>query len=230
MTVALPVLAPVAGLAAPRARDLCTDCGVSRSSDPSRCGRACQFINPRYAELERRVHGRSRDLATDERWFGPFVEMRRARLAPARAGAQWTGITTRFGERLLELGLVDAVLATASDPADRWAPRPVLVTEPEGMAACRGMKMGFSPLLALLDEAAARGYRRLAVIGIPCQVHALRALEQELGFERLYVIGTPCSDNTTTANFHRFLGLLTDRPEAVTYLEFMPDFHVELRF
>lgn len=25
-------------------RDLCTDCGISRSSDPERCGRACQFL------------------------------------------------------------------------------------------------------------------------------------------------------------------------------------------
>jgi coenzyme F420 hydrogenase subunit beta len=106
----------------------------------------------------------------------------------------------------------------------------VLVTEPEQMAACRGMKMGFSPVLALLDEAAARGFKRLAVIGIPCQVHALRALERELGLERLYVIGTPCSDNTTTAHFHQFLALLTDRPQDVTFLEFMPDYHVELRF
>jgi coenzyme F420 hydrogenase subunit beta len=230
MTLALPVLPFMPELAAPKPRDLCTDCGVSRSSDPARCGRACQFIDPRYDELERAVHGRTRDMGSDERWFGPFAEMRRARLVPAREGAQWTGITTRIAERLLELGFVDAVLATASDPQDRWAPRPVLVTEPEGMAACRGMKMGFSPVLALLDEAAARGYRRLAVIGIPCQVHALRALEQDLGLERLYVIGTPCSDNTTTAHFHQFLSLLTDRPEEVTYLEFMPDYHVELRF
>ncbi|MDZ7713166.1 MAG: Coenzyme F420 hydrogenase/dehydrogenase, beta subunit C-terminal domain [Rhodovibrio sp.] len=43
------------------------------------------------------------------------------------------------------------------------------------------------------------------MIGIPCQVYALRALERELGFERIYVIGTPCSDNTTTENFHEFL-------------------------
>jgi coenzyme F420 hydrogenase subunit beta len=98
------------------------------------------------------------------------------------------------------------------------------------MARCRGMKMGYSPTLALLDEAAARGFRRLAVVGVACQVHALRALEESLGLERLYVIGTPCSDNTTTARFHDFLGKLTDRPEAVTYLEFMPDMHVELRF
>jgi coenzyme F420 hydrogenase subunit beta len=118
----------------------------------------------------------------------------------------------------------------ASDPADRWRPVPVLVTAPEGMKECRGMKMGYAPTLALLDEARARGFRRLALIGIPCQVHALRALEAELGFERLYVIGTPCSDNTTTENFHQFLALLTDQPGQVVYFEFLPNFVVELRF
>src|SRR5207237_4862946 len=63
-----------------------------------------------------------------------------------------------------------------------------------------------------------------------CQGHALRALEGKLGFERLYVIGTPCSDNTTTARFHEFLGLLSDDPDSITYLEFRADYHVELRF
>ena len=218
-------------LRAPRARDLCTDCGISRSEDPSRCGRACQFIHPRYDALERATHGRARDSSRgDEQHFGPYLDMFRARLRPARVGAQWTGIATTLGERLLEEGLVDAVIATASDPDDRWAPRPVLVTRAADMAQCRGMKMGFSPVLALLDDAAARGYRRLAVIGVPCQVHALRALEQELGLERLYVIGTPCSDNTTTERFHQFLALLTERPGEVTYLEFLADYHVELRF
>ena len=98
------------------------------------------------------------------------------------------------------------------------------------MAQCRGMRMGYAPLLALLEPARAAGYRRLAVIGIPCQVYALRALEQELGFERLYVIGTPCSDNTTTERFHEFLALLADDPDSITYLEFRADYHVELRF
>ncbi len=211
-------------------RDLCTDCGISRSSDPSRCGRACQFINPRYAELERRVHGRRRPGRGDELHFGPYLDMVRARLRAPAPDAQWSGIATRLGERLLETGAVDAVLATASDDDDRWRPRPLLVTRPEDMARCRGMKMGFSPLLALLEEASRAGHRRLGVIGIPCQVHALRALERELGLDALYVVGTPCSDNTTTENFHRFLELLTERPEDVTYLEFCTDYRVEVRF
>jgi coenzyme F420 hydrogenase subunit beta len=139
-------------------------------------------------------------------------------------------IATRIGERLLETGAVDAVLTVAADPADVWRPVPVLVTRPQGMAAVRGMRMGYAPLLALLEPAKARGFKRLAVIGIPCQIYALRALERELGFERLYVIGTPCSDNTTTENFHTFLALLSDAPETITYLEFRADYHVELRF
>jgi len=223
------VWAPPVGAAVPR--HLCTDCGISRTDDPKRCGAACQFIKPDYAGLEARVHGRARDPERpDERFFGPFRRMLRASLAPPAAGAQWTGIVTRIGERLLQAGLVDAVLTMAPDAEDSWRPMPVLVTRAEGMARVRGMRMGYAPLLALLEPARAKGYRRLAVIGIPCQVYALRALERDLGFEKLYVIGTPCSDNTTTENFHRFLALLSDAPETITYLEFRADYHVELRF
>ena len=215
----------------PAPRTLCTDCGVSRMADPKQCGTACQFIAPDYPALETQVHGRARDPARpDELHFGPHRRMLRARLAPPRPGAQWTGITTRIAERLLEQGAVDAVLTMAPDPADKWKPVPVLVTRAEDMAACRGMRMGYAPLLALLEPARAAGHRRLAIIGIPCQVYALRALERSLGFERLYVIGTPCSDNTTTARFHEFLALLSPEPDSITYLEFRADYRVELRF
>lgn len=218
-------------LAQAKHRTLCTDCGVSRMSIAHRCGEVCQFIRPDYSMFEQRVHGRARDPGrTDERYFGPFRRMVRGRLRPARSGAQWTGIATRIGERLLATNMVEAVLTVAPDPNDRWRPQPVLVTRAEAMAECRGMRMGYAPLLALLEPARARGFKRLAIIGIPCQVYALRALEAELALEALYVIGTPCSDNTTTERFHQFLELLSDVPERITYLEFRPDYRVELRF
>ena len=235
MTIALPILAessvaPTMFANAPH-RDLCTDCGVSRSSDPSRCGKACQFIHPRYDELEAQAHGRARDaMVPDELHFGVIRAMYRARMAQPVPGAQWTGITTSLAAMLLERNLVDAVIATASDPTDRWRPVPALVTTAADMARCRGMKMGYAPLVALVEQAVARGYKRLAFVGVACQVHALRALEAEFGLERLYVIGTPCSDNTTTERFHDFLALLSDAPDTITYLEFLPDMHVEVRF
>jgi coenzyme F420 hydrogenase subunit beta len=225
-----------AGLDAPRlsgaARPgLCTDCGVSRMADAKACGRACQFIKPDYPRLETAVHGRPANPShADEFFFGPMLSMHRARLVPASPGAQWTGITTALAARLLETGAVDAVLTVMPDAADRWRPVPVIVTDPAELARCRGMRMGYAPTLALLEPARAAGHRRIAMIGIPCQVYALRALEAELGLERLYVIGTPCSDNTTTENFHIFLNLLDSKPQTVSYLEFRADFRVELRF
>jgi coenzyme F420 hydrogenase subunit beta len=215
----------------PPPRGLCTDCGISRTSDPKRCGKACQFIRPDYPRLETQVHGRPRDPSRpDELHFGPFRRMLRAAMVNPRPGAQWTGIATTIAQRLLETAIVDAVLTMAPDPRDNWRPTPVLVTDAGDLAQCRGMRMGYAPLLALLEPAIAKGYKRLAVIGIPCQVYALRALERELGLDRLYVIGTPCSDNTTTENFHQFLDLLADDPSTITYLEFRADYHVELRF
>ena len=232
---------PIAASAdAAPARKLCTDCGLSRTAEPKRCGQACQFIQPDYPGLERRVHGRARQQGTsaqpaqpDELFFGPYQQILSARLNPPTQGAQWTGITTRLAEVLLEQGLVDAVIAMAADPHDRWRPRPVLVTRAEDMAQCRGMRMGYAPLLSLVEPALAQGHKRLAVIGIPCQIYALRAiqpqLEREQGLEQLYVIGTPCSDNTTTDNFHQFLSLISDQPQDISYVEFRADYKVEVR-
>jgi coenzyme F420 hydrogenase subunit beta len=215
----------------PPHRDLCTDCGVSRSSQPKRCATACQFIAPDYPAMERQVHGRARrPHQADEQFFGPYQILNRAALKTPAAGAQWTGITTRIAQRLLEEKMVDAVLTMAPDEEDRWRPVPVLITDPQDMERCRGMRMGYAPLLALLEPALQKGIERIAVIGIPCQVYALRALEKELGFKKIYVIGTPCSDNTTTERFHEFLKLLTPKPETITYLEFCADYHVEIRF
>jgi len=215
----------------PPHRDLCTDCGVSRSSQPKRCATACQFIAPDYPAMERQVHGRARrPHQADEQFFGPYQILNRAALKTPAPGAQWTGITTRIAQRLLEEKMVDAVLTMAPDEEDRWRPVPVLITDPQDMERCRGMRMGYAPLLALLEPALQKGIERIAVIGIPCQVYALRALEKELGFKKIYVIGTPCSDNTTTERFHEFLKLLTPKPETITYLEFCADYHVEIRF
>jgi coenzyme F420 hydrogenase subunit beta len=210
---------------------LCTDCGVSRIGDGRACGRACQFIRPDYPALEIAAHGRAADPDRgEEAFFGAYLAMHRARLAPPAPGAQWTGITTALAARLLEVGAVDAVLTVAPHPDDRWRPLPVIITDPAAMAQARGMRMGYAPTVALVEPARAAGHRRIAFVGIPCQVYALRALEAELGFERIFVIGTPCSDNTTTENFHSFLALLDPKPQAISYFEFRADYRCEIRY
>jgi coenzyme F420 hydrogenase subunit beta len=212
-------------------RPACTDCGLSRTAEARQCASACQFITPAYPQLETQVHGRTRDSERgDELFFGPYLSLHRARLKAPLPGAQWTGITTRLCEVLLETGAVDGVICVGPDPDDRWKPLPMLVTTPQDMALARGMRMGFAPTLALLEPARAAGLKRIAFVGVPCQVHALRALEAQLGFEAISVIGTPCSDNTTTDRFHEFLGVIDPAPDTITYLEFRADYRVELRY
>ena len=231
MTIKTPTglfIPPLSGTARP---GLCTDCGVSRMADAKACGRACQFIRPDYPALEQLAHGPNPAAAApDAGFFGPYLAMHRAALTPPAPGAQWTGITTAIAAHLLTTGTVDAVLTLTPDPADPWRGIPVIVTDPARLAECRGMRMGYAPLVALVEPARAAGHKRIAMIGIPCQVYALRALEKTLGFDRIYVIGTPCSDNTTLANFHVFLNLLDPKPETISYLEFRADYRLELRF
>ena len=49
-------------------RHFCTDCGLSRTDNPKRCGQACQFIQPDYPALERRVHAQR--LAREQQGAG----------------------------------------------------------------------------------------------------------------------------------------------------------------
>ena len=71
-------------------RKLCTDCGISRTSEPGRCGYACQFINPDYARLEHQTHGRVRQTEGDvepfSAWSKRCTKRRSHRNVTARSG------------------------------------------------------------------------------------------------------------------------------------------------
>ncbi|HEU4326031.1 MAG TPA: Coenzyme F420 hydrogenase/dehydrogenase, beta subunit C-terminal domain [Roseiflexaceae bacterium] len=207
---------------------LCSDCGFCDTTLRPHMAQSCVFVENRTAELERRFHGRARETA-DEQLFGVYQRMLAARLRPANPQAQWSGITTRLGALLLERGLVDAVLTTRAVPGTRFAPQPFLARTPAEVIASAGNKPCLSPGLSLLDELRAAGVRRLAAIGVGCQVHALRAAQDQLGLAQLYVVGIPCSDNVAYPDLTRFLELVSRSPATVVHYEFMQDFSVHLR-
>ena len=77
----------------------------------------------------------------------------------------------------------------------------------------------------MLEQVEQSGMKRLLVIGVGCQIQALRAVEDKLGLEKLYVLGTPCVDNVTRA---RAAEVSRNQPAAppkrVVHYEFMQDF------
>jgi coenzyme F420 hydrogenase subunit beta len=203
----------------------CSNCGLCNHTQfEAQIEQVCAFTGDRVSVREAGVHGRERNLATDELYFGVFRSMHAARVRVPRTGSQTGGAITLVLERLLATGLVDAVLTTRRNP-DNTA-TPVLARRPEDLVQTGGSRWDLAPLLDLVPQIQREGIRRLAVVGVGCQVSALRAIEAQLGLEKLYVIGLVCTDNMTFANWQRLIRTCSRTPQTVVKLEFMADFRI----
>jgi 3,8-divinyl protochlorophyllide a 8-vinyl-reductase (ferredoxin) len=212
------------------AQELCSDCGLCDTYYVHYVKEACAFLNQQIPELEAQTHGRSRDLdKEDDLYFGVHQTMTAARKIEPIPGAQWTGIVSSIAIEMLERGLVEGVVCVQNTPEDRFQPKPVIARNREEILAARVNKPTLSPNLSVLEQVAQSGLKKLLVIGVGCQIQALRAVEKELGLEKLYVLGTPCTDNVSRAGLQKFLETTSRSPETVVYYEFMQDFNVHFK-
>ncbi|WP_041430458.1 Coenzyme F420 hydrogenase/dehydrogenase, beta subunit C-terminal domain [Synechococcus sp. PCC 6312] len=212
------------------AKELCSECGLCDTYYIHYVKEACAFINQQFDTLETQTHGRSRDLDNwDECYFGVHQEMITARKTDPIPGAQWTGIVSSIAIAMLNQGWVEGVVCVQNTPEDRFQPRPIIARTPAEILAARVNKPTLSPNLSVLEEIEKSGLKRLLVIGVGCQIQALRAVEDKLGLEKLYVLGTPCVDNVTRAGLQKFLDTTSRSPDTVIYYEFMQDFRVHFK-
>ncbi|MBD2434162.1 MULTISPECIES: Coenzyme F420 hydrogenase/dehydrogenase, beta subunit C-terminal domain [Fischerella] len=212
------------------AKELCSECGLCDTYYIHYVKQACAFINQQIDELEAQTHTRSRDLDNaDELYFGVHQNMIAARKQQPIPGAQWTGIVSTIAIEMLNLGMVEGVVCVQNTKEDRFGPMPVIARTPEEILAARVNKPTLSPNLSVLEQVEKSGMKRLLVIGVGCQIQALRAVEKKLGLEKLYVLGTPCVDNVTRAGLQKFLETTSRSPETVVHYEFMQDFRVHFK-
>jgi coenzyme F420 hydrogenase subunit beta len=125
--------------------------------------------------------------------------------------------------------LVEGVVCVQNTAEDRFQPQPILARTTEEILAAKVNKPTLSPNLSVLEEIEKSGMKRLLVIGVGCQIQALRAVEKKLGLEKLYVLGTPCVDNVTRSGLQKFLETTSRSPETVVHYEFMQDFRVHFK-
>lgn len=212
------------------AKELCSECGLCDTYYIHYVKEACAFINQQIGELEEETHRRSRDLDNpDELYFGVHQDMMAARKQQPIEGAQWTGIVSSLAIEMLNRGLVEGVVCVQNTKEDRFQPMPVIARTPEEILAARVNKPTLSPNLSVLEQIEKSGMKRLLVIGVGCQIQALRAVEKQLGLEKLYVLGTPCVDNVTRAGLQKFLETTSRSPDTVVHYEFMQDFRVHFK-
>ncbi|MGF1568727.1 MAG: Coenzyme F420 hydrogenase/dehydrogenase, beta subunit C-terminal domain [Nodosilinea sp.] len=212
------------------AKALCSECGFCDTYYIHYVKEACAFLNQQFPQLEQQTHGRSRDLEAEvDQYFGVHQDMMAARKQSPIEGAQWTGIVSTIAIAMLTQGKVEGVICVQNTEADRFQPRPILATTPAEILAARVNKPTLSPNLSVLEQVEQSGMKRLLVIGVGCQIQALRAVEQKLGLEQLYVLGTPCVDNVSRAGLQKFLDTTSRSPATVVHYEFMQDFRVHFK-
>ncbi len=212
------------------AKELCSECGLCDTYYIHYVKEACAFINQQIAELEAIAHGRSRDLNNEnDLYFGVHQEMMSAKKIQPIEGAQWTGIVSTIACEMLTQGLVEGVVCVQNSDEDRFQPKPIIATTTEEILGAKVNKPTLSPNLSVLEQIEQSGMKRLLVIGVGCQIQALRAVEDKLGLEKLYVLGTPCVDNVTRAGLQKFLDTTSKSPETVVAYEFMQDFRVHFK-
>jgi 3,8-divinyl protochlorophyllide a 8-vinyl-reductase (ferredoxin) len=212
------------------AKELCSECGLCDTYYIHYVKDACAFLNQQMTQLEQEAHNRSRNLDDEnELYFGVHQDMIAARKKQPIEGAQWTGIVSTIACEMLTRGLVEGVVCVQNSSEDRFQPVPIIATTTDEILAAKVNKPTLSPNLSVLEQIEKSGLKKLLVIGVGCQIQALRAVQDQLGLEKLYILGTPCVDNVSREGLRKFLETTSRSPETVVHYEFMQDFRIHFK-
>ncbi|KXA90852.1 hypothetical protein AKJ63_02150 [candidate division MSBL1 archaeon SCGC-AAA259D18] len=90
------------------------------------------------------------------------------------------GVVTTLLSSALESGLVDGAITSGTDPANPWLPSPSVVTTRSEVVANAGTRYSLSPGLLALKDCMKLGLGKIAFVGTPCQVQAVRRIQKFL--------------------------------------------------
>jgi len=94
-----------------------------------------------------------------------------------RSRSQDGGTVSALLIYLLENGLIDAAVVSTTSKEKPLYPMAKLVTSAEEVLSCAGSRYTYAPNLLALREAYERGLKKIAVVGVPCQIDGVRYLQ-----------------------------------------------------
>jgi coenzyme F420 hydrogenase subunit beta len=167
----------------------CEACGI--------CPKVCPKYDWSLPELEKTVFKRERN-AEDQ--FGVY---RRLVIAQAQDdktvnASQDGGVVTALLSYALTKGLIEAAIVSGTDTEKPFLPVPKLVTTPAEILNCSGTRYFYSPSVFALPLMVKQKSERIAFVGTPCQIRAVRKM-QMAGLRKYtnpirFLIGLMCSE------------------------------------
>jgi coenzyme F420 hydrogenase subunit beta len=209
-------------------KDLCVGCGACVELCPyfrSHKGKTAMLFPCDLAQGRCYAHCPKAEVDLDalaERWWGKAYEGdplgHHLAVLKARAGEKVPAALFQAGGTVsslitfaLEQGVIDAAVLT---DRENLVPVPRLVSRAEDVAACATSKYTAAPTLSALNRAVREGYRKIGVVGTPCQVTAVAQMRANPLDKPDYtdpvalVVGLFCTWALDTRNL---LGLLSKR-------------------
>jgi coenzyme F420 hydrogenase subunit beta len=167
---------------------------------------ACPGVEHNYSESEASALGRHR--SADEVAHGILLGAYAVRtLKPEiKEHAQDGGAVTSILISCLDEG-TNAVVA-GLDNEKIWFPVPVLARDNATVIECAGTKYTSTPMLLAVKQAENEGLKKLAFVGTPCQVHALRMRQKNASKTDTLVIGLFCME---TFDYDKLMAYLKDQ-------------------
>jgi len=169
----------------------CANCGI------------CVTICPQYEytqpSLEESIFGRQKK---PEEEFGVYRRIVIAQASDEKIlqACQDGGVVTALLSYALEKEIIDGAAVSGVSQDKPLYPVPRLVTTPEEVLECSGTRYTYSPNLLAFQEGINQNKKRLAFVGTPCQIHALRKIE-DLLFKYVsplqFAIGLLCTESFT---------------------------------
>ncbi len=193
----------------PKLTGKCTVCGA--------CYEACPRVEHGYGEFEAGALGRNR--FADETTHGILLGAYAVRtLQPeVKEHAQDGGAVTSILISCLDEG-ASAVVA-GLDEEKVWSPVPVLARDNHTVIECAGTKYTSAPMLLAVKQAEKEGIKKLAFVGTPCQIHALRRRQKNTSKTDTLALGLFCME---TFDYDRLMAYLREQgvdPAKVTKFE-----------
>jgi len=180
----------------------CSSCGV--------CSRVCPRYESSVGEIERFIFGRER-MSSEK--FGVYrkVYIARTRLREVRMRCQDGGVVTTLLLHAMEDGLIDGAIVSGFDENEPLRAVPMLAKSNDEILSSAGTRYAYSPNLLALRDAVSHNCRKIAFVGVPCQIEALRMIQilpvKRYAERLVFAIGLFCSG---CFSFDSLAGMIRD--------------------